>query len=135
MDGYVRTRDDNGGVHLNSGIPNRAFYLAAAELGGHAWEKAGRVWFETVALRKLPLDVDFRGFARETVRVARSLFGRESVEEKAVRAGWRGVGITVRLTENGNGKAGNGGTANGTSRAGKSANGKSGSGKGTRARR
>ena len=29
MDDYVETTDDNGGVHLNSGIPNRAFYLAA----------------------------------------------------------------------------------------------------------
>ncbi|WP_430297311.1 M4 family metallopeptidase [Sinomonas sp. B1-1] len=119
MDGYVRTRDDNGGVHLNSGIPNRAFYLVAAELGGHAWERAGRIWFETVALRKLPLDVDFRGFARETVRVARSLFGRESAEEKAVRAGWRGVGITVRLTETGNGKNGNGANGSGANGKGK----------------
>ncbi|GGG65663.1 MULTISPECIES: M4 family metallopeptidase [Sinomonas] len=101
MDGYVRTREDNGGVHLNSGIPNRAFYLAAEALGGHAWERAGRVWFEAIATGRLPVDVDFRGFARETVRVARALFGRESAEEKAVRAGWRGVGITVRLSENG----------------------------------
>lgn len=101
MDGYVRTREDNGGVHLNSGIPNRAFYLAAEALGGHAWKRAGRVWFEAIAAGRLPVDVDFRGFARETVRVARALFGRESAEEKAVRAGWHGVGITVRLTENG----------------------------------
>ena len=27
LDDYVETTDDNGGVHLNSGIPNRAFYL------------------------------------------------------------------------------------------------------------
>lgn len=33
MSGYVNTRDDNGGVHINSGIPNRAFYLAATALG------------------------------------------------------------------------------------------------------
>ena len=42
MDGYVDTTDDNGGVHINSGIPNHAFYLAATALGGHSWEKAGR---------------------------------------------------------------------------------------------
>ena len=42
MDDYVHTTDDNGGVHINSGIPNHAFYLAATELGGYAWEKAGR---------------------------------------------------------------------------------------------
>ena len=29
MDDYVETSDDNGGVHINSGIPNHAFYLAA----------------------------------------------------------------------------------------------------------
>jgi hypothetical protein len=32
------TRHDNGGVHVNSGIPNHAFYLAATALGGSAWE-------------------------------------------------------------------------------------------------
>lgn len=113
MSKYVNTYDDNGGVHLNSGIPNHAFYLAAAALGGNAWERAGRVWFETVALQKLPLDVDFRGFARETVRVARSLYGRESAEERAVRAGWRGVGITVRLVEP-HGQSGRAPNGNGT---------------------
>ncbi len=45
MDEYVDTQDDNGGVHLNSGIPNRAFHLAATAIGGHAWEGAGRIWY------------------------------------------------------------------------------------------
>ncbi len=36
MDQYIQTREDNGGVHLNSGIPNHAFYLAAKALGGYA---------------------------------------------------------------------------------------------------
>ena len=45
MKDYVNTTSDNGGVHINSGIPNRAFYLAAIELGGYAWEKAGRIWY------------------------------------------------------------------------------------------
>ena len=45
MADYVETTDDNGGVHLNSGIPNHAFYLAATAIGGHAWEvrRAGLV--------------------------------------------------------------------------------------------
>ena len=34
MADYVDTTDDNGGVHLNSGIPNRAFHLAATAIGG-----------------------------------------------------------------------------------------------------
>jgi Zn-dependent metalloprotease len=33
MDGYVDTDDDNGGVHINSGIPNHAFYLASMGSG------------------------------------------------------------------------------------------------------
>src|SRR5262249_55018078 len=34
MDGYVDTDDDNGGVHINCGIPNHAFYLASTGFGG-----------------------------------------------------------------------------------------------------
>ena len=41
FDRYIDTDEDNGGVHLNSGIPNRAFALAAIELGGFAWEHGG----------------------------------------------------------------------------------------------
>ena len=48
MQNYVRTSDDNGGVHINSGIPNYAFALTAINMGGHAWEKAGRIWYETL---------------------------------------------------------------------------------------
>src|SRR4051794_27532448 len=39
MDGYVHTAEDNGGVHINSGIPNHAFYLTAIALDGYAWER------------------------------------------------------------------------------------------------
>ncbi len=45
MKDYVETTSDNGGVHINSGIPNRAFYLLQWSLGGYAWEKARRVWY------------------------------------------------------------------------------------------
>ena len=47
--GRLRGDDpDNGGVHINSGIPNHAFYLVATELGGNAWEKAGAIWYATL---------------------------------------------------------------------------------------
>jgi len=47
MKDYVRLSpwEDNGGVHINSGIPNRAFCITAMEIGGYAWEKAGRIWY------------------------------------------------------------------------------------------
>ena len=60
MDGYVDLPDDNdpnndnGGVHINSGIPNHAFYLAATALGGFAWEQVGRVWYVTLTDRLGP---------------------------------------------------------------------------------
>src|SRR5690606_15620654 len=48
MRDFVVTQEDNGGVHINSGIPNRAFHLAALALDGHAWEPAGRIWYDAL---------------------------------------------------------------------------------------
>src|SRR5262249_6213496 len=45
---YIDTQDDDGGVHYNCGIPNRAFVIAAKEVGGFAWEKVGRVWYDSL---------------------------------------------------------------------------------------
>ena len=95
MDGYVVTTEDNGGVHLNSGIPNRAFYLSAAALGGHAWERAGRVWYDTVTGDGLTPTADFATFAEATLKAATSRYGDRSEEHQAVRDGWLGVGIEV----------------------------------------
>jgi Zn-dependent metalloprotease len=95
MRDYIDTDDDNGGVHLNSGIPNRAFALAAIELGGFAWEHVGRIWYDVLTSGRLPVDADFAGFAAETVRAARERFGRDSPEERAVARGWEAVGIEV----------------------------------------
>jgi Zn-dependent metalloprotease len=94
MSGYVSTRQDNGGVHLNSGIPNRAFALVATTLGGPAWERAGRIWYGALRDRALRPNATFSAFARATVRSAKLRFGAAEVD--AVRAGWRAVGITVR---------------------------------------
>lgn len=86
--------NDNGGVHLNSGIPNRAFALAATSLGGPSWERAGRVWFDVVSTPgAVPKDVDFAGFARATVRAAADRYGSGGEVEAAVREGWAAVGV------------------------------------------
>ena len=60
MAGYVETTDDNGGVHINSGIPNHAFYLAATAIGGNAWEGAGQVWFDVLTGGRLDGDCRLR---------------------------------------------------------------------------
>ncbi|GAB3281058.1 M4 family metallopeptidase [Actinocorallia lasiicapitis] len=93
MDQYVRTHSDNGGVHINSGIPNKAFYLAATELGGHSWERAGQVWFDTLTGGTLYPDATFTDFAAATLHAASARYGTGSDEESAVRNAWLGVGV------------------------------------------
>jgi Zn-dependent metalloprotease len=93
MDDYVQTRDDNGGVHINSGIPNHAFYLAAKALGGNAWERAGLIWYRALTSGTLAATVDFTAFADATLAAAAAEYGEESEEVAAVRAGWTGVGV------------------------------------------
>ncbi len=95
FDRYIETDDDNGGVHLNSGIPNRAFALAAIELGGFAWEVAGRVWYEVLTSGRLTPETGFREFAREIVRAADERYGRTSREARAIAGGWASVGLEV----------------------------------------
>jgi Zn-dependent metalloprotease len=91
----VQTDSDNGGVHINSGIPNHAFYLAATTIGGHAWEKAGRVWYDTLTSRRVPQGADFATFASMTCATAGSLFGEKSTESDAVRDAWTKVGVKI----------------------------------------
>ena len=84
---------DHGGVHINSGIPNKAFYLTAVGIGGYAWEAPGHIWYES--LRASTPTTDFQGFADTTHAKAGELYGLDSAEQKAVQTAWDGVGITV----------------------------------------
>ena len=93
MAGYVDTRDDNGGVHTNSGIPNHAFYLAATGIGGDAARGAGQVWYDVLTGGSLPQDADFATFAAQTVLAAARRFGAESPQARAVAAAWAEVGV------------------------------------------
>lgn len=95
MRDYVETIRDNGGVHINSGIPNHAFYLVATRIGGFAWERAGLIWYEALQHPLLKPTSDFATFARLTLRVAERRFGRDSGETRAVREGWEGVGVAT----------------------------------------
>ena len=94
MAGYVNTAQDNGGVHINSGIPNHAFYLLARTLGGYAWEKAGKIWY-VAAREKFKSDTNFQGAADLTFQAAGELFGQSSTEQQAVQNAWSGVGVIV----------------------------------------
>lgn len=89
-DKYTGTAD-YGGVHINSGIPNHAFYITAYELGGKAWTRAGKIWYAT--LSRLDPNSGFEDMVRETVGAAMALFGSTSKESKAVKKGWKAVGL------------------------------------------
>ncbi|MFJ5552913.1 MULTISPECIES: M4 family metallopeptidase [unclassified Streptomyces] len=93
MDDYVRTGRDNGGVHINSGIPNHAFYLAATALGGHAWERAGQIWYDTLTGGRLESHATFADFARLSVAAAVERYGAGGEEQEALVKAWAQVGV------------------------------------------
>src|SRR5918993_3205482 len=86
MDDYVRTTADNGGVHLNSGIPNKAFHLAAVAIGGRAIEGAGRIWYDALVGGDVANNSDFAAFAAATVAAA-------GEHADVVRQAWAQVGV------------------------------------------
>jgi hypothetical protein len=85
MADYVDTTDDDGGVHINSGIPNKAFYLAATVIGGDAWQGAGTIWYAALT-SGIGADATFADFAQATVTAA-------GAQSDAVRAAWEQVGV------------------------------------------
>ena len=95
MSDFVTTSDDNGGVHINSGIPNRAFALAARAIGGQAWTAAGQIWFDVLTGADITARTDFATFARLTVAAAAARFGSDSAQHDAVRDGWVTVGVQL----------------------------------------
>jgi Zn-dependent metalloprotease len=100
MSKYVHLPDnddgDNGGVHINSGIPNRAFYLTAIGIGGFAWEAPGHIWYES--LKASTETTIFQEFADTTYGKAVALYGAGSAEQQAVLAAWRDVGVRISGT-------------------------------------
>ncbi len=92
MSDYINTSSDNGGVHINSGIPNHAFYLLSQYLGGNAWGKPGKIWYDTLQALSNP-HATFSEWADSTIESARTLFGTGSMEMLLTRRAWKLVGI------------------------------------------
>jgi Zn-dependent metalloprotease len=80
--------NDNGGVHINSGIPNKAFYEAATRIGGYSWEGAGPIWYKTLTGGELPSDADFQKFADITYKNA-------GEHGDKIKDAWNAVGVTI----------------------------------------
>lgn len=85
---------DWGGVHVNSGIPNFAFYVAAYNRGGYAWDTIGRIWYAVLTdTVRIPPDATFLNVKEATLYHARNMFGDGSLELKAVEDGWKAARV------------------------------------------
>ncbi len=78
MDNYYDGSRDNFGVHINSGIPNKVFYLVSM---GIETEKAAVLWFET--LKNLKPTTSFKGFKTAIKRTATKLIKAKSLPDTA----------------------------------------------------
>jgi Zn-dependent metalloprotease len=79
---------DWGGVHTNSGIPNKAAYEAGIKIGG---DKLAKVWYRALTSH-LGARSDFADAARATVDAARELYTDPAISQ-AVRDAWAAVGV------------------------------------------
>ena len=97
MSAYVKSPNteagDNGGEHMNSGIPNHAFFLLVTHPGGYAWEEAGQIRYDT--LQVVTSDADFKEFASATYQVAGQRFGNGSKEQQGIEDAWDAVGVAI----------------------------------------
>jgi Zn-dependent metalloprotease len=88
---YDHRISDNGSVHINSGIPNKAFYEVAMAIGGSAWEAPGHIWYESLIASDKK--TQFADFANTTYLKAGQLYG--STEQRIVLEAWKTVGVPV----------------------------------------
>lgn len=94
---YVKATlsDDNGGVHINNGIPNHAAYLVAQALGR---EKAEKIYYRVLDARYLNPGAQFMDMRLGAVRAATDLYGAESPEVAAVKDAYTQVGVGTAST-------------------------------------
>jgi bacillolysin len=95
---------DNGGVHINSGIPNQAFYLsieggtnrtsglAVTGVGGTNREQIEKVFYRAFT-QMLPANATFSIARAATIQAARDLYGAGGAVERAVIQAWTAVGV------------------------------------------
>lgn len=81
---------DNGGVHINSGIPNRAGYLLASSIGR---DKTEKIYYRVLEARYLNRQSQFTDMRLAALRSADDLFGRNSFEYASVKKAFDEVGI------------------------------------------
>jgi bacillolysin len=89
MSGYVNTTSDNGGVHTNSGIPNKAAYFTISSLGTSVAEK---IYYRALTVYLAPQS-DFSDARASLLAAAADLYGTGSSQYNAVASAWSQVGV------------------------------------------
>jgi bacillolysin len=96
--------EDNGGVHINSSIPNQVFYLATVggtnRVSGIAVPGVGQANIEQIEkvmyrafTAMLPPSANFATARAATIQSARDQYGANSPAERAVTLAWTAVGV------------------------------------------
>jgi bacillolysin len=101
MSVFVNTQQDNGGVHINSGIPNNAAYLmtmggtnpvSKTKVGfGIGWEKSEQLWYR--ANTKYFLSTTNFAQAAQGVMQAAKDIALTANETNIVDCAWKAVGV------------------------------------------
>ena len=96
--------EDGGGVHINSGIPNQAFYLAVEGgrnrisgitvqgVGAANREQIERAFYRAFVFL-LPASANFSTARAATIQAARDLYGANSAAAGAITQAWTAVGV------------------------------------------
>ncbi|KAB7648061.1 M4 family metallopeptidase [Bacillus cereus] len=91
MKNYYQGSQDNHGVHINSGIPNKVFYLVSMEIGT---DKAALIWYN--AMHSLFATTNFNQFAQIVNKAAQKLVDSGEVPQtaaKTVESAFKSVGL------------------------------------------
>lgn len=95
MTHYYDGSDDNRGVHINSGIPNHAFYLFAKSIGGYSWDIPCKIWYKTITTDGLlSPSATFAEFAQATITTAIELYASDKPDiVDKLRTAWQTVKV------------------------------------------
>ena len=95
---YIGT-DDNGGVHWNSGISNKAAFLLAnggthygVNVTGIGNDKTGKIFYRTLTQYLTP-NSTFSQYRVASIQAATDLYGASSAEVSSVKAAFTAVGV------------------------------------------
>ncbi|UHA61499.1 M4 family metallopeptidase [Metabacillus litoralis] len=89
MNQYVNTTSDNGGVHTNSGIPNKAAYYTISSIGKTQAEK---IYYRALTVYLTPTS-NFSYARAALLQSAADLYGSGSSAYSAVKSAWDRVGV------------------------------------------